>query len=236
MDKNVVTLCRGKVSEQNICRVFNVTILFTSLSQRSTYEVCLLNTRKSSWAESFFNKIFFIALSVLESFCFSPFRRSFTWSAVANPPFIFLSLPPPILRYSDFMKSLVTARKSFIWYRKLSRRSTMTKPRWERSYKRLSKGEIGEQVSAAADQRNRTATVFIAGIAAEVENDHWESVMKLAQGHDVSAKTVHAILHNDLQLSRSRPGGWSNCFTRRRKEAIQSMTGDHSCSWSRRRP
>ncbi len=138
------------------------------------------------WADSFFHKICFIALSVLKSFCFSFFRRSFTWSTVANPPFIFLSLPPPILRYSDFMKSLVMARKSFIRFRKLSRRSTMTRLRRERSYKRLSKGEIWERAAPAADQRNRTPMVSIAGIAAEVENDCQESVMKLAQAHDVS--------------------------------------------------
>ncbi len=48
---------------------------------------------------------------------------------------------------------------------------------------------------AAADQRNLTATVSIADIAAKVEKDHQESVMKLAQAHDVSAKTVHATLH-----------------------------------------
>jgi hypothetical protein len=48
-----------------------------------------------------------------------------------------------------------------------------------------------------------------------VENDRRESIMKLAQAHDVSAKMVHSILHNDLQLSRSRPGGRSNCFMRR---------------------
>jgi hypothetical protein len=52
--------------------------------------------------------------------------------------------------------------------------------------------------------------------------------MKLAQAHDVSARTVHASLYNDPQLSRSRPGGRSNCFTRRRKGAIQNVTGDHS--------
>ncbi len=138
------------------------------------------------WADSFFHKMCFIALSVLKSFCFNLFRQSFTWSAVADPPFIFLSLPPPILRYSDFMKSLVTARKSFIRSRKLSRRSTMTTLRRERSSKWLSKGEIWERASAAADQRNRTPMVSIAGIAAEVENDRRESVMKHAQAHDMS--------------------------------------------------
>jgi hypothetical protein len=55
-------------------------------------------------------------------------------------------------------------------------------------------------VAAAADQRNFTATVSIADIAAEVKNDHRKSVMKLAQAHDVSVKTVHATLHKDLPL------------------------------------
>ncbi len=39
----------------------------------------------------------------------------------------------------------------------------------------------------AADQTNLTMTVSIAGITAEVENDRRESVMKLAQAHDVLA-------------------------------------------------
>jgi hypothetical protein len=57
-------------------------------------------------------------------------------------------------------------------------------------------------VAVAADQRNFTVTVSIADIAAEVENDHRESVMKLAQARDVSVKTVHATLHKDLLLFR----------------------------------
>jgi hypothetical protein len=51
---------------------------------------------------------------------------------------------------SDFMKSLTAARKSLIRFRKLSRRSTMTRPGQECSYKQLSKGKIGE---VAEDQR-----------------------------------------------------------------------------------
>jgi hypothetical protein len=70
-------------------------------------------------------------------------------------------------------------------------------------------------VTAAADQRNFTTTVSIADIAAEVENDRCESVMKLAQAHDVSVKTVHATLHKDLPLSGSHPAERSNFFTRR---------------------
>jgi hypothetical protein len=70
-------------------------------------------------------------------------------------------------------------------------------------------------VTVAADQRNFTATVSIADIAAEVENDRQESVMKLAQAHDVSVKTVQATLHKDLMLSGSRPAERSNFFTRR---------------------
>ncbi len=45
----------------------------------------------------------------------------------------------------------------------------------------------------------------IPDIAAEVENDSRESVMKLAQAYDVSVKTVHATRHKDLPLSGSQP-------------------------------
>jgi hypothetical protein len=136
----------------------------------------------------------------------------------------FFSLPPPLLPHSDFMKSLATARKSLIRSWKLSRRSTMTRPWWECSYMRLSKGKIWERATAAADQKNLTATVSIAYIAVKVENDHQEIVMKLAQAHDVSVETVHATLHKDLPLLGSWPAERSNCFTRRWRRSL----GDHS--------
>jgi hypothetical protein len=59
-----------------------------------------------------------------------------------------------------------------------------------------------------ADQSNLTATVSIADIAAETENDWWESVRKLAQAHDMSAETVHAALMRICSSQRSRSGGW----------------------------
>ncbi len=71
----------------------------------------------------------------------------------------------------------------------------------------------------AMDQRNLNVTVSIAEIATKVENDRQESAMKLAQDHDVSVKTVHATLYNDLALLVSRPSEQSNCFTRRRRES-----------------
>ncbi len=74
-------------------------------------------------------------------------------------------------------------------------------------------------MAVEVDQRNFTATVSIADIAAEVENDRRESVTKLAQAHDVSVKTVNATLHKDLPLSGSRPAERSNCFSRRRRRS-----------------
>ncbi len=71
---------------------------------------------------------------------------------------------------------------------------------------------------AAADERNLTATVSIADIA-EVGDDRRESVMKFAQGHNMSAQTVHATLHKDLLLLRSQQGERSNCFPRRRRRS-----------------
>jgi hypothetical protein len=65
--------------------------------------------------------------------------------------------------------------------------------RMQLQYKLLSKDKIKERAAAAVDQRNLTATVSITDIAAEVENDRRESVMKLSQAHNVSAKTVHPL-------------------------------------------
>ncbi len=44
------------------------------------------------------------------------------------------------------------------------------------------------------DQRNLITKTFIADIAAEGENDWQENVRKIAQAHDVSARTVYAAL------------------------------------------
>jgi hypothetical protein len=62
-------------------------------------------------------------------------------------------------------------------------------------------------------------TVAIADITAEMENDRRESVMKLIQAYDVLAKTVHATLHKDLQLSKSWPGEQSNFFMWRQRRS-----------------
>jgi hypothetical protein len=51
----------------------------------------------------------------------------------------------------------------------------------------LSKGKVEETMAAVAK-------ISIADITAEVENDLQESVRKLAQAHDVSARMVHAAL------------------------------------------
>ncbi len=75
----------------------------------------------------------------------------------------------------------------------------MARPWWERSYKRLSNGEVGE-LAAVADQRNLTVKASVANVASEVENDQQESVMKLSQAHDLLAKTVHATRSMDLEL------------------------------------
>jgi hypothetical protein len=69
--------------------------------------------------------------------------------------------------------------------------------------------------------------VSIAGIAAEMENDRRESVMKLAQDHDMSAKTVHATLHNDLPLSCGQVGD-QTALRENEEGAIQYVTGDLS--------
>jgi hypothetical protein len=109
---------------------------------RGMYGVCFLRTRTPKYLalrspERLLVKIFYIALSISRSFCFRPFSLSLTWLAVAGPPFIILSWPPPNLRHGNFGKSFVMAKKSFRGFRKLSGRSTMTRPCWGGTYKRF---------------------------------------------------------------------------------------------------
>jgi hypothetical protein len=72
----------------------------------------------------------------------------------------------------------------------------MTRLKRERSYKRFSKGEIGERAAAAADLRNLITKASMPGSPPK-----WrmiiERVLKLAQDHDVLAKMVHGTLHSD---------------------------------------
>ncbi len=79
-------------------------------------------------------KTFFIALSFCKYFCFRSFHPSLTA--------VYLSLlTPSILSYSDFVKSLANPMKSLRGFRKLSRRSTITRPWREWSFSRLSKAK-----------------------------------------------------------------------------------------------
>ncbi len=90
----------------------------------------------------------------------------------------------------------------------------MSRPWWEHSYKRLLKGKVGEPALAAADQRNLAAKASIADIAAEVENDQQESVIKLTKAHD-RLKLFTPLFTRICSSKRSRPGEWPNFIMRR---------------------
>ncbi len=83
-------------------------------------------------------------------------------------------------------------------------------------------------MAAAAKQRNFTATVSIADIAAEVENDCRESVMKLAQAHDVLVKMVHATLHMDCRFQEVGQLSNQTALQGDEEGVIQNVPGDHS--------
>jgi hypothetical protein len=60
--------------------------------------------------------------------------------------------------------------------------------------------------TTAADQRN------LITMAAEVENDWRENVRKLAQAHDVSARTIYAALMRTTKLSK-KSARWNIVLT-----------------------
>jgi hypothetical protein len=64
-------------------------------------------------------------------------------------------------------------------------------------------------MAAAADQRNLITKASTANMATEVENDQRENVRKLAQAHDVLARTVYAALMRTAKLSK-KSARWLN--------------------------
>ncbi len=63
--------------------------------------------------------------------------------------------------------------------------------------------------AAVVDHRNRITKASIANMAAEEENDRRENVRKLAQAHDVTARTVYPALMRTAKLSK-RSARWVN--------------------------
>ncbi len=136
--------------------------LYISIS--TTYEVCFLRTwtRKISdvtfFGEVVGKNIFYSALH-LQPVLFQPFHPPVSLLATQLVlPFTFLSSPPPIFRHcSDpqFGGLVATARKNFKRFKKMSRRSTATKPWRECRCKRLSKRQRrGKPAVAAADKKH----------------------------------------------------------------------------------
>jgi hypothetical protein len=84
-------------------------------------------------------------------------------------------------------------------FRKLLGRSTVAFTR-NANVSDYQKAQEENLAAVEVEQRHLYANMAISDIAAEVENDRWENVEKLAQAHGVMTKTVHDTLHKDLQL------------------------------------
>ncbi len=81
---------------------------------------------------------------------------------------------------------------------------------------------------AAVDQRNHTATVFIAGIATEVENDRRESVMKLAQAHECRLKRFTPLFTTICRSQEVSQLSDQPALRVGEEGVIQNVTGDLS--------
>jgi hypothetical protein len=113
-------------------------------------------------------------------------RMGSAWP-VCHLPF---SPNPYILCHSYFAKSLSTARKSLRIFRKLSRRSNMTRPWWECICEQLSKRQLRRTRGGRPEAPLRKDFYW------------WKNVKKLAQAHGMMTKMVHATLQKDLKLSK----------------------------------
>ena len=81
----------------------------------------------------------------------------------------------------------------------------------------FTKAKEGKPAAAAADQRLLCAQAFVAGIAAEVENDRRKSLSG-SWGDD---KTVSPVLSKDLKQSKKSARWWRQLkATKMKKERV----------------
>ncbi len=171
------------------------------VTEQNRYEVCLHDSQKTYIFSVMLGEEIFWLNIFKSAFCFQEllFQPSSPISHLiggSRSAVLFLSLPSPIFCHGDFMKSLITPRKSLIRFRKLSRRSTMTRPWRELSYMQLWKGEVGELAAADVSLRK----IFITNIAAEVENVWRENVMQPKK----SARWKIKLLYEETKKEWSR--------------------------------
>ncbi len=176
------------------------------------YEVCLLDTLKTftlytqryiGWRSLVIN-IFYSAL-YLKKLLFQIFPPSSHLNGCSRSA-IHLSLLKPSHSLSlRFHEIAPHSQKRLRIFRKLSWRSTMTRPWRDRSCKWKWKDEIGE---TGDDQRNITAMASIADIAAKVENDQ-------GRCHETCSGPWHVHSSQGSAALKKLARWASNCFTRR---------------------
>ncbi len=109
---------------------------------------------------------------------------------------------PSILCHNDFMKSLSTATKSLRIFRKLSRRSTVTRLWWEHSCKRLSKRQ------RRGNRRRPTKGAPVQRLSLPPK---WRMTgRKLTQAYGVTTKPVHPRFTRIWSSPRSQQGDHTN--------------------------
>jgi hypothetical protein len=66
--------------------------------------------------------------------------------------------------------------------------------------KKGTEGKFSSEQRPFNGKRKIWDLTFVTNVTAEVATDRHVTVPKLAQAHGVSTKTIHAILHEDLNL------------------------------------
>jgi hypothetical protein len=106
----------------------------------------------------------------------------------------------------DFVGALAVARKFF-----KEIEETVKKVYGDKALKRTQIYDIMKTVKEGkptADQRGFNTkrrirnSAFVTDIAAEVESNRRVTVRKLARNHGMSTRTIHEMLHGDLNLSK----------------------------------
>jgi hypothetical protein len=189
---------------------------------RKTWITCCRLFGEVAWLKSFYSAL---CLQILLLQLFPPISHLIRRSR----PTVYLSLlTPSILHHGYLVKSLAKTMKSLRGFKKLSRRSTMTRPWQEWRYNRLSKAKYKKR-----RRRRPIREILTQSLPSPIWLPNWRMTGKRMSGNSLRPLMCWPEWFTLLSLERrssqrSRPGGWKTVFLEDEEGAIQDLWGGRS--------
>ncbi len=205
VEPTAIEPCSGEITSTYI-HIYTYTYGVCPDILRKTWITCCRLFGEVAWLKRFYSAL---CLQILLLQRFPPISHLIRHSCLT----VYLSLLTPfILRHGHFVKSLAKAMKSLRGFRKLSRRSTMTRPWRELRYNRLSKVKYKKR-----RRQQPIREIWSQRLTSSIWRPNWRTTGKRMSGNSLRPLTCQPERFTPLSWERrssqrSRPGEWKNGF------------------------